>query len=277
MDFDDARPTADNLDENINRASPIPGNLMSPVPGKAVSPIRPEHPEPYRPRLKPTRPAKPEAPTTMPERPINFEEGAEGLSSYEKAKLAMEKLRDKMNEVAREFSEGLINQAQFNAIYRYYSEKRDITELILQRNPESDAWKTVINTEHTRFLREHFAAKILSFGIYRIQSGEQIVHQGNVRLPESQLAPIFEKLQALIQEGRLPAPARRKLKDERWVVLVPGKVTASVAIFSLEPAPTQRQHIEDIHHDFERANEKNLQMGNFDPRFMVFPHRVLFE
>lgn len=274
MDYDDPRDT---VEDSSKLLSPVPGNMMSPTPGKEVSPIRPEHPEPYRPRIKPTRPAKPDVPITMPERPTNATDETEGLSSYEKAKLAVEKLREKMNEVAREFSEGIINQAQFNAIYRYYSEKRDITELILQRNPDSDAWKSVVNTEHTRFLREHFAAKIISFGIYRIQGGDQIVHQGNLRLPSTQLIPIFNKLQKLIDEGRLPAPAHRKLKDERWVVLVPGKVTASVAIFSLEPAPMQRQLIEDIHRDFERANEKNLQMGNFDPRFMVFPHRVLFE
>ncbi|MBZ0305672.1 MAG: hypothetical protein K8I82_06355 [Anaerolineae bacterium] len=276
--MDDYIPPTELLpDDDTKQLSPIPGKMLSPVPGK-VSPVRPEHPEPYRPRIKPTRPAKPDAPITMPERPA-FMDDAEtaGLSSYEKAKLAIEKLREKMNEVAREFSEGLINQAQFNAIYRYYSEKRDITELLLERNPDSDAWKSVINTEHTHFLREHFAAKILSFGIYRIEGGDQIVHQGSLRLPPNQLAPIFAKLYKLIEEGRDPGPARRQLKDERWVVLIPGKITASVAIFSLEPAPMQRQLIEDIHRDFERANEKNLQIGNFDPRFMVFPHRVLFE
>lgn len=260
-------------------SKPLHSDMVSPVPGRR-SPIRPENPDPPRPRLKPSvaKPTKPNPPTReMPRLNVNAAGGDTTLSPAEKAERAINTLREKMAKVAEEYSEGKINQAQFNAIYQRYSEQREITERLLQRNPDSGAWQSVVQTGHTNFLRDHFEAKVVSYGLYRIDNGVQITLQGKWRLPMEQLSPILGKLRRLVAEGNIPGAASRSLKDERWVMLIPGHFTASVAIFSLEPAPIQRQLMEDIHRDFERANQRLLAEGEFDVAQLVFPHRTLFE
>ena len=278
-------PTVDNPRANQEMPSmesnTSPGSMLSPTGPANLSPIRPVNPDPPKPRLNPaiTRPTLPEIPSlslgNKDETPTQVDDA--NLSPAERAERALEQLREKMNALVQEYAAGDINQVQFQAIYRRYSEQRDITERLLQRNPESGAWQSVVQAGHTSFLRDHYSAKILSYGLYRIMDGAQIVLQGKLRLPPDQLLPIIAKLKRLVDEGRVPPPAGRKLKDNSWVYLVPGKVTASVMIYSLEPAAIQRQVADDIQRDFERANEKILARGDFDPNHLVFPHRALFE
>lgn len=274
--MDDARANQEMQPVDKN----VPGNLVSPTPGR-FSPIRPDNPDPVKQRLVPSiaRPTKPEIPTTMPTRTQETPAVDDAnLSPAELAQKALNDLREKINKLVQEYSGGEINQATFQAIYRRYTEQREITERLLERNPESGAWKSVIQPGHTGFLRDHYGAKILSYGLYRIDTGEQITLQGKLRLPSEQLRPILSKLKRLLEEeGRMLPPAGRKLKDNSWVLLVPGRLTASVVIYSLEPAAQQRQVAEDTQRDFERANEKILARGDYDPNHLVFPHRALFE
>lgn len=235
-----------------------------------TSPIRPQNPEPPRPKVAPSlaRPTRPQPPTS--EHPATGED-----EQIARAEEALERLREKMAEVAAEYAEGKLNQAQFNAIYRRYTEQRDITQRLLERNPQSDAWQSVVKAGHTSFLRDHFTAKIISFGIYHLEDGGQISLTGGVRLPHDQLMPIFARIKAAVVGGHHLAPAWRPLKDGSWVVIVPGQLTVAVVIYSLEPAGVQRKMVADAHDDFERANEKLLRRGDFTPEGLVFPHRAL--
>ena len=242
------------------------------------SPIRPQHPNPPKPTPKPrTRPMKPR-PTTG--RLIDPDKRAEEVA---KAKVssdgaaAVDDLRQKMSEVAQEYAEGKINEATFNAVYRRYSEQREITERLLERNPDSEAWQSVVKAGHTSFLRDFYAAKIVSYGLYRLKDGKQITLQGDVRLPQAQLMPIFARVNDIIQKGHKLGAAWRQLADQNWVVMMPGQYSASVVIFSLEPAVVQRKMVEEAHRDFERANERALVRGDLSPQSLVFPHRALLE
>jgi len=193
------------------------------------------------------------------------------------AAAAIAALRQKMGEVAQEYAEGKINEATFNAVYRRYSEQREITERMLERNPNSEAWQSVVQPGHTAFLRDYYAAKIISYALYRLKDGHQITLQGKVQLPLAQLMPIFARVNDIIQKGHKLGPAWRQLKDQSWVLMMPGQYSASVVIFSLEPAVVQRKMVEEAHRDFERANERALVRGELDPQSLVFPHRALLE
>ena len=194
-----------------------------------------------------------------------------------KAESAIDSLRHKMSQIAQEYAEGKINVATFNAVYRRYSEQREITERLLERNPNSEAWQSVVQPGHTSFLRDFYAAKIVSYGLYRLSDGYQITLQGKVRLPQAQLMPIFARINDIIQKGHKLGAAWRQLKDQNWVLMMPGQYSASVVIFSLEPAVVQRKMVEEVHRDFERANERALIRGDLAPRSLVFPHRALLE
>lgn len=253
-------------------------NLVSPVPGFNMSPVRPQNPNANREPVMPSvpRPARPEP--QHHQDPTPTEEIDLGRSAQEKSAVALDRLRQKMAAVAEEYAQGKLNRAQFSAIYQRYKEQREITERLVQRDPKTGAWQSVVQPGLTGFLREHFEAKVESYSIYHVQTGRQLVRTGLVQIPHQQVVPILRKLQAVIQaQTELPGIARRRLNDEHFVVLVPGMQTLSVVICSLEPSVAQLELFEDLHRDFERANQNVLVSGNLDPREMVFPHRALFE
>jgi hypothetical protein len=88
---------------------------------------------------------------------------------------------------------------------------------------------------------------------------------------------VLDRLRAVFQARGNPGPAQRKLGDERSVVFVPGERSVAVVIFSRVPAPAQVNRIQDIHRDFERANQHALHRRDYANSRMVFPHRALFE
>lgn len=263
----------DPIEENADEP-----DRMSPVPGYNMSPVRPQVPQQEREPILPSvpRPARPNLPSGK--KPTPTEEIDMNRSPQEQARAALDRLRQKMRMVAEEFSQGKLNRAQFHAIYQRYQEQRDITETMLQRDPKTGAWQNVMQPGHTGFLRKHFEAHVESYSIYHVASGKPIIKTGALQLPQHQMAPIIQRLRKIMREQQeKPGSVRRKLKDDRFVVLVPGSETISVVIFSLEPAFAQIEMIEDIHHDFERANAQILNEQRLDPRELVFPHRALFE
>jgi hypothetical protein len=263
----------------INQMSEAQRTMRSPSSESAFSPIRPQNPD--KPKLmpslaKPTKPVPPVRSTTTSQ-PVTDPLDDSKLSPAEKAEQALQLLREKIDKLTAEHDQGVINQAQFEAIYKRYIEQRQITELLLERNPGTEAWAAVVQAGHTTFLRDHFAAKIISYGIYHLRGGEPIILQGKVRLPQNQLGPVLNKIINTGQQGHLLSPAARPLKDGSWVFIIPGRLSASVVIYSSEPAPMQRKKAEEAHYDFERANEKMLQREDYTPEALVYPHRALLE
>jgi hypothetical protein len=261
-----------------------PDTLVSPIPGYTspaqpktnpasdnslpTSPIRPsvhDDSEPHPP-LMPSLPDR-----TASDRPLTPRE------QMQRAEEALINLREKMAQIAAEFAEGKLNQAQFDAIYGRYSEQRDITERLLARNPDSQAWQSVIRSGHTKFLKQHFEARVLSYAIYDQESGEAINLTGPVVMKRDQVSAVLNRLRVVLQTRGNPGPAQRQLGDERSVVFMPGERTVAVVIFSRVPAPAQVNRIQDIHRDFERANQHTLRHRDYANSRMVFPHRALFE
>lgn len=267
---EDGQPTPSSDESSKDKISPVPGYNMSPVrpqtPEESPIPLRPSVP-------RPTRPDAPVRPRLTPTEEIDM-----SRSPQEQAMSALERLRQKMARVAEEYAQGKLNRAQFHAIYQRYQEQRDITEAMLQRDPKTGAWHNVVQPGLTGFLRKHFEAQVISYSIYHIVRQQLIVRTGRFQLPETQVTPILGRLQKLIASAQQPPRiARRKLKDDRFVVLAPGMLTVSIVVFSIEPAVAQLEMIQDMHRDFERANQQLLQQERFNPREMVFPHRALFE
>lgn len=235
-----------------------------------LSPIRPS-PQDFE-TIIPPSPLTPTVPErTPPERQLSPRE------RLQRAEEALINLRQKMARVAAEFADGKLNQAQFNAIYTRYSEQRDITERLLTRDPASQAWQSVMQTGHTQFLKQYYAARPLSYAIYDQSTFEQITITGTIQLRRAQLEAVLRRLNDVIARRGNPGPALKKLPDGKGVLFIPGEHTAAVVIFSLEPATAQINKASDMHYDFERANKRALLRRHYDTSRMVFPHRALFE
>ncbi|MBN1565229.1 MAG: hypothetical protein JXA10_15395 [Anaerolineae bacterium] len=277
---DDPPPeTAHHDDESGAVRSPIPGYnrpaqpdpeaVEGELPESPVSPIRPtakdHHTEP-QPPLKPT----------VPDRRATSE--LSPREQMQRAEEALIRLREKMGQVAAEFAAGKINQDQFDAIYGRYSEQRDITERLLARDPQTNAWQSVVRPGHTQFLRDHYEARVISYAIYAQETAALISVMGPLQIKPMQAQAVLLRLKDVSQKrGQNPGPAKKMMRDGRCVLFVPGQHTVAAVIFSREPAGVLVARIVDLHDDFERANQHAIQRGDYATGRMVFPHRALFE
>jgi hypothetical protein len=240
------------------------------------SPVRPTPPEAAAPPPQLT-------PQTKLSQNIEIPKQISGIEERLQAEEALAQLREKTGQIAAEFAEGKLNRAQFTALYAYFNERRVIIERLLARDPDTQAWQQVAKPGHTGFLRQHFEARVLAYSIYNNGSDDvdnPLTTQGSISMPVGALKPMLTALNVLqrTQNSAKPlAAVRKQIESGRWITIVPGSYTTSVALFSLEPSVQQFTLMQDIHRDFERANHVALERGIRLPDQLVFPHRALFE
>lgn len=181
-----------------------------------------------------------------------------------------------MKTVASEFAAGRINRAQFNAVYGRYDEQRTIIERILERNPESDAWKPVVRPGHTSFLLDHFEARCMYYLVYRLNSATPLTMGGAQQPDMAQIEPVLTAVYNM-QKRPENGLARKDLGGGQWLVLALGSYAVTLVMFNLEPAAAQMNRVRDLHNDFERANRSALERGTRTLEKMVFPQRALVE
>ncbi len=182
----------------------------------------------------------------------------------------------KMEQAARQYTSGAINRAQFNAIYGHYKEQRTIIERLLERDPDGSAWRQAAAAGHTGFLLSHFAARPLCYAIYTLQPPRPLMIGGRQAPDLNLFEPI---LRALVSAANRPRAgvARKRLADNRWLVLALGEHAVTLVVFTLEPAAAQIVRVRDLHAEFERANSDALIRGTRTLERMVFPQRALVE
>jgi hypothetical protein len=244
------------------------------------SPVRPTPNPPAAPSA--ARPAPPpDAPQRDPQALDAQASGAQPRSAPPESPTnpgsAMNTLRTKMEFIADEFAQGKINRAQFNAMYKRYSEQRTIIERLIERNPDSDAWKQVISVKgQTGFLRHHFAAQPLFYAVYRHHDYKPILHGGKQPPDTSLLHPVLKLVWSMSTRPK-NGLGRKPLGESNWLILAVGDYAATTVVFSVEPSIAQARLVRDLHADFERANQAALARGWIMPERMVFPQRALVE
>ena len=243
----------------------------------SVPPSEPE--SPVGALRSPIRPVKPpeETPTPSPAEQPAASDANLFIESPTNPGSALNVLRSKMETIADEFADGKINRAQFNAVYKRYSEQRTIIERLLQRDPETDAWRQVMNTKgHTSFLRSHFEAQPLYYAVYAHQQAQPIITGGKESVNEANVQSVIQMIRQMSNRPKTGV-GRKTLANGEWLILALGEHTLTVVIFSLEPSTVQARFVRDLHNDFERANLAALARNWIVPERMVFPQRALME
>ncbi len=235
---------------------------------------RPDQP-PQESMRSPIRPSPPPAPENAP-KPTPPQPSPE-VESPTTSGNALNSLRQKMEIVADEFAQGKMNRAQFNAVYKRYSEQRSIIERLVERNPDSEAWKQVIGVKgQTGFLRHHFEAQALYYAVYHRSSPKPIMTGGKTAPDATVIIPLLKSIWTMKNRPK-QALGRKQVGDTNWLLLAIGDHAATAVMFSLEPSNAQSRLVRDLHADFERANQAALSRGWIVPERMVFPQRALVE
>lgn len=255
----------------MSEQPPKPPDAERPDTGKLRSPIRPAQPaddsttQPRRGML-----AKGEALSKAAQEA----EDPDKLPENPQAALVM--LRRKMEEVAMEFSQGKINRAQFNAIYGRYGEQRTIIEKLVQRDPNSPAWKQAAATGHTSFLRQHFEARLMYYVVYQHNKPTALMMGGKQQTNIEQITTVLTALWNMTNRPKIGL-ARKNMGNGQWLVLALGEHAVTLAMYQLEPSLAQTNLVRDLHNDFERANKRALNSGTRSLDRFVFPQRALAE
>lgn len=190
---------------------------------------------------------------------------------------ALVSLRQRMKLTADEFAEGKINRAQFHALYARYSEQRSIIERLLERDPETQAWRQVVALQgQTGMLRSSLEAMPLYYLVFKGEGAVSLLIGGKRPAEPEKIAPLIRHVWNLPNRpafglGRMP------FKHGRWLIIATGNHSATAVVFSLEPAIAQARLVRDLHADFERANQALLASGSAAAERMVFPQRALSE
>jgi hypothetical protein len=245
---------------------PTPLDDSEPVDVSPRSPVRPTPPQEAV--QQPDRSPMAQAPTNETPKPSM---GQTNPNS------ALTQLRQKMEKVANEYAAGKINRAQFNAVYGRYSEQRAIIERLIERNPDSKAWKQVMGTGgHTSFLRQHFEAQPMYYAVFRHNVAAPIMIGGKHTPRMEQLAPVLKALWSMANRPKVGL-ARKPIGDGEWLVLAMGEQAVTLVMFNLEPSAAQASLVRDLHADFERANQAALERATSRLDKMVYPQRALVE
>jgi len=217
----------------------------------------------------------PDIPRNLHPRSLNG--GEFDADETQQAQQALALIGSKMTAITLEYADGHINQAQFQAIYLRYCEQRVIIERILDKDPQSTAWQAITEAGSTTLLRRRYAAHADGMLLIEIRNGETIRSLGVFDLATDLLVPI---LSTLIERSVRPFDEGAKstlLEGGRWLTFIPGELTASIVIFSQEPAGQQLRSLVDFHRDFECANQAALRAGKSDPARLVYPQEALFQ
>ncbi len=225
----------------------------------------------------PIRPSRPDTGAILPPSDLDMDiETFTQAQIHEDPQAALEALRRKMERVANQFAAGVINRAQFNAIYGRYNEQRTIIERLMERDPDNHAWQQVAAPGHTSFLMDHFAARILYFVVYRINVPALLMMGGQQQPIMAEIEPVLRALISMPDRPRVGL-ARKAMGKGQWMVLALGEHAVTIVLFMLEPSAAQLNRIRDLHSDFERANRMALQRNTQSLDKMVFPQRALVE
>jgi hypothetical protein len=204
--------------------------------------------------------------------PLEAVPSRDSLTTPADARRFLERLRAKTTRVVQDFTTGAINQRQFQAVYSHYQRQRMAVEKALIEMPGSGAWRAAAVEGHTSFLRQQYAAQVLSYAIYETASGMPLTHVGEFKIDEALLVPMLSTFRSSTQELFGAGMKRIELEVGHWLCYVPGRYTTLIVVFSAEPAPMQLKTIEDLHRDFEMINQMSLARGDVSQLASTFTH-----
>lgn len=193
------------------------------------------------------------------------------------ARRFLERLRIKTARVVQDYSSGLINQRQFEAVYSHYQRQRIAVEKALIEMPGSGAWRAAAVEGHTSFLRQQHAAQVLGYAIFDTAKGACVIQVGDFQVDETVLTPMLDDFHSSTRELYGEGVKRTEIEGGRWLCGVPGHYTTLTVVFSAEPAAIQIQMIEDLHRDFEIVNKMNLSSGELSQLALAFTNLWAFE
>jgi hypothetical protein len=195
-----------------------------------------------------------------------------GANVRTEAEAYLHRVQEKINRLAEEFSQGIVNRAQFIRLYEHYQKERQSIEHVLAVSPEN--WRAAASEGQSIAIRREHYAQPLGFSIYENASGMPLTTLGKFDLDPALMVPMLSSYREAAREmfgSRIRSTA---IENGRWLCFVAGQLTTLIALYNTEPAARQLQFLEETHQLFERANKPRLTQVPMNIEGLVFPHEV---
>lgn len=181
----------------------------------------------------------------------------------------LEALDRKTARLEQDFQHGRINASQYRAIHRHYVEQQEVALRLHHSHPDSDRWKVILEEGKTSFLLQLNEASCQGVGFYDMNTRSRLHLQG-------EMPPSAEEAMSLLgtfgsADGDAP-PGRMlatQSEDGTTLLLIPGRYTASLVVFSQDPPGWQVRALREVHQNFEAANRLTLERGHL--QFLIYP------
>ncbi|MCC7446410.1 MAG: hypothetical protein IT324_03290 [Anaerolineae bacterium] len=179
-------------------------------------------------------------------------------------------LQAKIHQLVDDFASGKINRVQFHELYdRYHYRMTRITQLAHNlADPDTQIGQEI---EDTFNLKKRLTARVLGVSIYGNQTGLPIETIGEFAIDPALIVPMLSSYRAATREIFRAGMRSTIMDNNQWLCFVPGNFTTLIALFSVEPATVQLSALEQMHRDFEEANQAALASGHADPALLAYP------
>lgn len=242
------------LRETEQRATQLQGKQLQPFVEEIIQPSAISHPEVVT--------AAPLAEDPKPMELVNGDGSPE-------LRMRLDALDQKTARLEQDFQHGRVNASQYRAIHRHYIEQQEVALRLHHSHPDSDRWKVVLEEGKTSFLLQLNEASCLGVGFYDINTKSRLHLQG-------ELPPSAEEAMSLLgtfgTAGGDSPPGRMlatQSEDGTTLLLVPGRYTAALVVFSQDPPGWQVRALREVHQNFEAANRLTLERGHL--QFLIYP------
>jgi len=178
-------------------------------------------------------------------------------------------LEQKLQRLEQDFQQGIVNPAQYRAIRKHYMEQKSVATRMGKLHPENELWRVVLEEGKTSFLMQVNEAQVFGIAFYDIASKKRLFHEGTIPVEAQQAITILQTFgiePGSTEQGRMFAT---QTDDGKVMLLIPGKLTVAIVIFSQEPPNWQVRALREVHHNFEIANKVSLEQSRASS--LIFP------
>jgi hypothetical protein len=202
---------------------------------------------------------------------ISTDSGASGQPSGGNAAQAyLEKVHKKIDALASDFAKGMINRSQFQELYSHYQREMSQVEQILKTQPE--AWESAATEGQSLIIRKEHMARAQAYAIYVNESGIPLGTLGKFNLDPALVVPMLSSYRSATNEIFGSSLRLSQIGEDQWLCFVSGQYTTLLAIFTNEPIVKQLEYLNDLHRDFETANQPVLTAPMIDVDKLIYPH-----
>ncbi len=172
--------------------------------------------------------------------------------------MLIEQVQSKMRKLADEFAAGEINREQFYKIYEHYQTQINLATAMIA---EADVLSLgTFSPAETIAIRKQLTGKAKAAAVYYHETSQFLETIGDFELPVAMLTTTLTGIADEVERRGTAEPVSIPVGRD-WVLFVPGQYSTAIMVFSNEPVMRQVAIVQNMHHNFETANQAALRSG----------------